>query len=128
MSSTQLDISEGSALIEQDSTVDSLFLVLEGEFQSEVARSEGAIEVEQIGQERWIGAAQIFAYESKSISRVIAKAPSRVMQLQNSDFWSAFKESPELASALTRELVEQMSESARKVDDMIMRRLEKIVT
>lgn len=124
----EMDASDGDALIEQDSSADSLFLVIEGGFRHEITRPDGTIEVEQIGPAQWVGAAELFGYEPKSISRVVATAASHVLQLQHADFWSTLKEHPEFASGLTRDLVDQMSDSTRNIDNMIMGMLEKQVT
>jgi CRP-like cAMP-binding protein len=114
----------GSALIEDRALADALFLVIDGEFRVEVARSDGAFEIGQIGHGKWIGVVPLFSDDNTSTSRIVAVVPSRVLELKQANFWSARTENPDLVSALTREFMDQMSERARAADKLILRGLQ----
>jgi len=118
------EVPAGGVLMESQVPVDALFLVIDGEFRVEVARTDGALEIGRIGHGKWIGEMPLFSDDHISTSRVVAIVPSRVLQLQPAQFWSARTEHPDLVSALTREFVDQMSERIRASDDLVTRTLQ----
>lgn len=118
------EVSAGQPVIHGDSPSDAIYLVLTGEFLSEVIRDDGTIEVEHFGPGRWIGTVELFLKEARPVIQVIATEPSSVLCLNNSDFWSTMQENSVLAAGLMHIMVNQMSESAREIDDMILSRLE----
>lgn len=113
------EVPAGRALIEDRGLADALFLVIDGEFRVEVARSDGAFEIGRIGHGKWIGVIPLFSDDNTSTSRIVAIVPSRVLEFKQANFWSARTENPDLVSALTREFIEQMSERTRAADELI---------
>lgn len=113
------EVPAGTALIEDRVPADALFLVVEGEFGVEVVRTDGAFEIGRIGHGKWIGEIPLFSDDHTSTSRIVAITPSRVLELQHAQFWSAQTEHPDLVSALTREFVDHMSERVRAADELI---------
>ena len=109
----------GYALIEDRALADAVFLVIDGEFRVEVARSDGAFEIGRISHGKWIGEIPLLCGDNTSTSRIVALVPSRVLELKHADFWSARTEHSDLVSALTQEFVVQMSERARAADELI---------
>lgn len=120
---TEREVPAGSVLIDERTRADKLFLVVDGEFRIEVARTDGAVEISRIGHGKWIGEVPLFFSDRPSVSRVIAAAPCRVLELPHDRFWSAREENPDLLSALTRELVDHLSERVRATDELIVQSL-----
>ncbi len=119
------EVPAGTTLIENRTLADSLYLVIEGEFRVEVPRIDGEIEIGRIGHGKWIGETPLFSDDHLSTSRTVATTPSRVLEMQHAQFWSARTENPDLASVLTRELVDHMSERVRAADELINHCLQK---
>lgn len=122
------EVSAGTILIEDQVPVSSLYLVLEGEFRIEVPRIDGQLEIGRIGSGKLIGETALFTEDHLPTSRVIATTPSRILEIQHAQYWSAWKENPDLASVLTRELVDHMSERVRIADELINNGLQKEVS
>jgi CRP-like cAMP-binding protein len=112
------EVPAGSALIEDRVPAAAVFLVVDGEFRVEVARKDGAFEIGRIGHGSWIGEIPLFSDDHTSTSRIVAITPSRVLELQHGQFWSAQADHPDLVSALTREFVDHMSERVRSLDEL----------
>lgn len=121
---SERDMPVGGVLLESQVPLDALFLVIDGEFRVEVTRRDGVLEIGRIGHGKWIGETQLFSDDHISTSCVIADIPSRVLQLQHSQFWTARIEHPDLVSALTREFENQMTECIRATDELITRNLQ----
>lgn len=119
------EVPAGSALIKDRALADALFLVIDGEFRVEVTRSDGAFEIGRIGHGKWIGVIPLFSDDNTSTSRIVAIVPSRVLGLQQDNFWTARTENPDLVGALIREFVDEMSESVRASDELITRSLQR---
>ena len=113
------DVPAGETLIEDRSLADSVYLVIDGDFRVEVPRTDGAIEIGRIGHGKWLGEIPLFSDDHLSSNRIVATAPSRVLEMQHAQFWAARSETPDLASALTREFVDHMSERVRAADALI---------
>ena len=119
------EVPSGTILIEDQMPTDSLYLVIEGEFRVEVLRTDGEIEIGRIGHGKWIGEIPLFCDDHLSTSRIVATAPSRILEMQHAQFWAARTENPDLASVLTREFVDHMSERVRVADELINHCLQK---
>lgn len=119
------EVPAGTTLLEDRTLADSLYLVIEGDFRVEVPRTDGAIEIGRIGRGKWIGETPLFSDDRVSTSRIVATAPSRVLEMQHAQFWSVRTENPDLASVLTREFVDHMSERVRTADELINHCLQK---
>lgn len=115
------DVPAETTLIEDRSLADSVYLVIDGDFRVEVPRNDGAIEIGRIGHGKWLGEIPLFSDDHLSSNRIVATAPSRVLEMQHAQFWAARAENPDLASALTREFVDHMSERVRAADALINR-------
>jgi len=122
------EVPVGTVLIADRTLAESLFLVIDGEFCVEVPRTDGVIEIGRIGHGKWIGEIPLFSDDHLSTSRIVATAPSRVLEMQHAQFWSARTENPDLASVLTREFVDLMSERVRAADELITRCLQSAVS
>lgn len=122
------EVSAGTILIEDQVPAASLYLVLEGEFRVVVPRSDGELEIGRIGSGKSIGETALFTEDHLPTSRVIATTPSRILEIQHAQYWLAWKENPDLASVLTREFIDHMSERVRSADELINDSLQKAVS
>lgn len=119
------EVSAGTVLIEDQVPAASVYLVLTGEFRVVVPRNDGELEIGRIGSGKSIGETALFTEDHLPTSRVVATAPSRVLEIQHAQYWSTWKENPDLASVFTREFIDQMSERVRIADELINHGLQK---
>lgn len=119
------EVAAGTTLIDNQIPVGSLYLVIEGEFRVMVPRMDSELEIDRIGPGKLIGEAPLFCEDHLSTSRVIAITPSRMIDIPHVQYWSWWKDNPDLASVLTREIIDHMSERVRIADELINHSLQR---
>lgn len=113
------EVPAGTALVDHQIPVASLYLVLEGEFRVMVPSMDNELEIERIGPGKLIGEALLFSEDPLSTTRVMAVTPARMIEIPHAQYWSWWKDNPDLASVLTREIIDHMSERVRIADELI---------
>lgn len=119
------EVAAGTTLIDDQMPAVSLYLVIEGEFRVMVPRIDGELEIGRIGPGKSIGETPLFSEDHLSISRVIAITPSRMIEIPHAQYWSWWKDNHDLASVLTREIIDHMSERVRVADEVINHSLQR---
>lgn len=119
------EVSAGATLLEADIRATSFYLIIEGEFRVVVLHADGDLEVGRVAAGKSVGEATLFSEDHRSSSRMTAVTRARVLEIPYARYWSYWKDNPDLASVITRELIDQMSERARNVDQLINDRLQK---
>lgn len=115
----EIEMPAGTVLVNNQIPVGSLYLVIQGEFRVMVPCTGHELEIDRIGPGKLIGETPLFSEDPLSISRVIAITPSRMVDIPHAQYWSWWKNNPDLASVLTREIIDHMSERVRIGDELI---------
>lgn len=113
------EVPTGTMLIGDQTPIASFYFILQGEFQVVVPHPSGELEIGRMGPGKLIGEATLFSVDHQSRSRVTAISYSRVFEIPHGQYWLWWKDNPDLASVLTREFIDQMSERVRASDELI---------
>lgn len=120
----ETEVASGAVLVDESTPADSLYLILDGEFRVVVPHAGGELEIGRLGPGKLIGEAPLFGDDHMSASRVVAVSDARVVAIGHQQYWSWWQDNPDLASVMTREFIDHMSERVRTADEMIKQRLQ----
>lgn len=108
-------VAKGTVLIEDQGSVQDLFLVAEGVCRVEVEAKGRSLVLGRLGKGQWLGEVSLLG-GAAAISRVTAETEVRLVAWPVGEIHRLRKEHPEVAGALVRELIDTLAERVRASD------------
>lgn len=113
------ELPAGHVLINDESPVDAVHLIVSGELSVELKANDESLLLGRLGKGKWVGEVSLFTEDRISSAGVTTDTPATVLSLKHADFIAAHSQHPGFVSALTQVFVDLMAQRLRASDQVL---------